>query len=430
MLRYLPRLGLTFAAGLSVALAACSSHATGTSSLPLTEQQAFRNPAAPLTSPTPPVTAPVTIPYPYTNQWTTTTWAGPTAKPVKQKGSDTGLTTVKFALDKKTGTYAVLERIKSKSGSVENLNSAIGFLEHNGGIAQIIFSDNFTLAQGSFSETGMDTYPNSENSFDFPLTTGRRWSAAANHTSYVNQAQGGKNSFAENTAYTEAADGTYEGQTSFSNLHGAKNQDNYASTTHVSLDKASIYTLAERAAGYNELTQAFELAKGGFIDVKSSGKQPLPFKPGTVKVPDWYPGHGPLPHTLYFDNFRVIGAAKMPADCASRRGQASTKVVENFADLDPVQGFVDAYDAQYYLAQLANGQYWFACIVENYVNDTYANGWVMSAGDWGKLSAEQVGTEILIASKVKLDSPIRPGKTAPIPALTFPSLGFHPRLAP
>jgi len=78
--------------------------------------------------------------------------------------------------------------------------------------------------------------------------------------------------------------------------------------------------------------------------------------------------------------------------------------VEDFANLDPVQGFYNTYTANYFLARLAKGQYWFACIVEAYKNRTYANGWAMSAGNWGGLSSEQVGTEILIASGVKSPS--------------------------
>ncbi|MBV8068127.1 MAG: hypothetical protein JO113_09115 [Candidatus Eremiobacteraeota bacterium] len=415
--------GAFLGAVLLIAIAACSGHAPGGSALPPAGQEMLRNPA-PNTSPTPPVTAPVTIPYPYTNEWTTKTWAGPTSPPTVQKGSDSGVTTVKFALDKKTGIYDVVELIKSKSGSFENLNSAIGFLRHHGGIAQIILSDNYTYTAGSFSETGMDTYPNGQNSFDFPLTTGNRWSAAAGHSSYVNIHQSGKNAFAENTAYTEAADGTYRSQTSFSNIHGNQNQNNYASTTHVLLNKASDYTLSERAAGYNKLTQLFELPKNGDIAVRSEGKEPLPFKRGTVKVPDWYPGDGSLPGTLYSDQFHVVGTEYAPSpQCGSREGQLATEVVEKFANLDPVQGFYNTYTAWYYLMPLAKGQYWFGCIIEKYANRTYANGWAMSAGSWGKLSSEQIGTEILIASKVKSQA-LFGGLS--LPALTFPPIAFRP----
>jgi hypothetical protein len=411
--------------GLLAGVVACSGHqTTGTGALPGVGQVP-RN--APLTSPTPPVTAPVTIPYPYTNNWTTTTWAGATAKPVMQKGSDTGTTTVKFALDKKTGVYDVLEIIKSQSGYKEVLNSAIGFPHHKGGVAQFILSDDYTYVQGPFTETGMDTYPKGQNSFDFPLTTGRRWSAAAAHTSYVNQLLSGKGEYAENTSYTEAADGTYSGQTSFSMLRKAKNQDNYASTTEVALDNASLYTLSERAGGFNKLTQTFELPTSGVIDVKSSGKPPLPVKRGTVDVSDWYPGRGALPSTLYSDDFQVIGPATMPSSCGARSGQASTQVVERFANLDPVQGFNNTYRADYYLAKLAKGQYWFACIVEQYTNKTYANGWAMSAGEWGKLSYRQVGTEILIASGAKSKSPAIAQEMTVLPALPFPSAVFRKR---
>jgi hypothetical protein len=420
--------GAVFGAALLIGIAACSGRTgTGTSALPPVGQLPAHNPFVPAAAPTPPVTAPVTIPYPYTNHWTTKTWSGPTSKPSKTKGSDSGVTTVKFALDKKSGIYDVLERIVSKLGYEENLDSAIGFLPHGDGIAQIILSDDYTYVDGPFSETGMDTYPRGENSFDFPLTSGNHWSAAASHTSYVNEYQTGKGAFAENTAYTEAADGTYQGQTSFSYLKGSKIQENYASTSNVSIKDASVYTLSERAAGYNKLTQIFELPSGGDIDVRSEGHKPLPFKRGTVKVPDWYPGNGALPRALYSDRYKVIGSTKMPAECGNRSGEQSVGVSEQFANLDPVQGFYNTYDASYFLARLAKGQYWFGCIIEQYKNDTYANGWAMSAGNWGKLTSEQVGTEILIASKVKLQSQgISPG-VASIP-LTFPSLGFQTRI--
>lgn len=419
MQRYVRIGGAFFGAALLVGIAACSGRTTGGGALPPAGQMALRYPA-PGTAPTPPVTAPVSIPYPYTNEWTTKTWSGPTAKPVSSKGSDDGVTTVKFMLDKKSGIYDVLERIKSKTGYVENLHSAIGFLPHAGGIAQIILSDDLSFVQGPFTETGMDTYPHGENSFDFPLTTGRRWSAAAGHTSYINESLSGKGAFEENVSDTVTADGTYTGQTSFSNLGRSKIQDNYASTTRVSSDRPSKYTLSERAEGYNKLTQIFELPSGGNIDVKSKGHEPLPFKRGTVQVPDWYPGHGSLPHPLYFDRFHVTGPATMPPSCGSRSGDASTEVIEEFADLDPVQGFYNTYDAFYYLARLAKGEYWFACIVEKYKNETFANGWAMSAGNWGKLSSRQIGTEILIAAKVKDDSLAVQSQGVALPSVAFP----------
>jgi hypothetical protein len=426
MQRYVRIGGAIFGAAALIGIAACSGRSsTGEGGLPAVGQAPFQTVPVPGTSPTPPVTAPVTIPYPYTNKWVTKTWAGPTAKPVSTKGKDAGVITVKFALKKKTGIYDVLETIKSKYGPVENLDSAIGFLAHGGGIAQIILSDDYTYVDGPFSETGMDTYPKGQNSFDFPLTTGNHWSAAALHTSYYNEYLSGKGSFAENGAFTEGNKGTYTSQTSFSSLGRSKIQDNYASTTQVQLGKPSVYTLSERAAGYNELTQTFELPSGGDIDVRSQGRKPLPVRRGTVKVPDWYPGSGALPSTFYSDLFDVIGTAKMPPACGSRAGASSTEVEEKFENLDPVQGFYDTYDAFYYLARLAKGQYWFACIVEKYTDETYANGWAMSAGDWGKLSYQQVGTEILIASGAKSQNLALPPNMATLPALTFSSLGFR-----
>lgn len=419
MQRYVRIGGATLGVALLWGIVACSGRTGSGAALPPGAQTPLRQPA-PEPSITPPVTAPVTIVYPYTNTWRTKTWAGPTSRPSSAPGSDDGVTTVKFALDKKLGIYNVLERIKSKTGYVENLHSAIGFLPHGGGIAQIILSDDYTFVQGPFSETGTDTYPNGQNSFDFPLTKGNRWSAAAGHTSYVDEALSGKGAFEENDAYTEAADGTYSGQISFAGLGRSKIQDNYASTTSVSLGSASRYTLSERAEGYNKLTQLFESPSGGVIDVRSEGREPLPFKRGTVKVPDWYPGNGALPKRLYSDRFSVAGSATMPAECGKRKGERSIAVIERFADLDPVQGFYDTYETSYFLRSLAKGQFWFACIVEAYRNATYANGWAMSVGNWGKLSSEQIGTEILIASDTKKPSAgTMPEAIAP-PALTFP----------
>jgi hypothetical protein len=421
------KLGLLAAAvGLLAAIAGCSSGGTtGAGTLPGFAPSSGH--LAPQESPTPPVSAPVTIPYPYTNTWTTTTWTGPTAKPVMTKGRDDGTTTVEFTLDRNTGTYDVIETIKSLTGYTEVLNSAIGFLDHAGGIAQIILSDNYSYVDGPFVETGMDTYPTGENSFDFPLVSGRTWSAAARHVSYVNQHQSGQNAFSENTSYTEAADGTYRGQTSFSEIHGKKNQDNYASTTSVALKAPSVYILSERAGGYNQLTQTFELPNANHIEVVSSGKKPLPFKPGRVEVPDWYPGHGPLPSALYSDNFHVVGLAREPASCGKRAGELSSEVIEEFANVDPVQGFYNTYQATYYLSKLAKGQYWFSCIVERYVNAAYANDWVMSAGDWGKLSSRQIGTEILIARGAEGDARMLPQAMGGVQILTFPPALFHPR---
>lgn len=410
-------------------IAACSGGSGGgPAALPLSGEAPSRG-NGPAVSATPPVTAPVTIPYPYTNQWTTTVWTGPTALPSSSPGTDSGVITVKFALDKKSGTYDVLEKIKSNSGYVENLDSAIAFAPYRGstGIAQIILSDDYTYVQGPFSETGMDTYPAGENSFDFPLTTGRRWSAAAAHTSYVNESLSGKGAFEENTSLTEAADGTYSGQTSFSSLGGKKIEDNYASTTDVENEKPSVYTLSERAAGYNELKQTFELPNGGTIKVRSTGHPPLPFKRGTVNVPDWYPHDGALPHALYSDRYDVVGPATMPSSCGSQGGGASTAVIERFSNLDPVQGFYNTYKTWYYLAQLAPGEYWFACIVEKYRNDTFANGWVMSAGNWGKPPlSEQVGTEILIATGATEGMRRMGPAFAGLLALTFPSVHIRP----
>ena len=115
--------------------------------------------AHPMAAATPPVTAPVTIPYPYTNTWKTTTWSGPSAKPKTKPGSESGKIVVKFTVDKKTGVYFVPETIDSNAGYTEVLNSAITFPPYKKGTAQIILSDNFSYVQGPYTETGLDTYP-------------------------------------------------------------------------------------------------------------------------------------------------------------------------------------------------------------------------------------------------------------------------------
>jgi hypothetical protein len=350
---------------------------------------------------TPPVTAPVTIPYPFTNTWKTTTWSGPTAKPKTKPGSEAGKIVVKFSLDAKTGVYLVPETIASNAGYTEVLNSAITFPSLKSGTAQIILSDNYSYVQGPYTETGLDTYPQTQNSFDFPLTKGRTWSAAAAHVSSDNQVQTGSGAFQEIDSMNVAADGGYTGQTSFSSTKGSANQDNYASTTSVSQSNPSAFTLSETAAGFNTLTQTFGIPSGASITVASSGKKPVPFTTGKVRVPNWYP-NGALPAALYSDNYKVTGTATMPSTCGKQwNGKPSTAVAETFASIDPVQGTLDTEATTYYLATLATGQYWFACIVENYTNDTYANGWVMGSGNWGGLTSEQVGTEILIATGAK-----------------------------
>ena len=357
--------------------------------------------ARPLAAATPPVTAPVTIPYPFTNTWKTTTWSSAGAKPKTKPGSESGRIVVKFALDKKTGVYFVPETVESNAGYKEILNSAITFPQYKKGTAQIILSDNFSYVAGPYTETGLDTYPQSQNSFDFPLNTGRKWSAAAAHVSSDNQTQTGSQAFQEIDSSNVAANGEYTGQTSFSSTNGSANQDNYASTTSASLSNPSAFTLSETAAGFNTLTQTFGIPSGNSIDVVSSGKKPVPFKTGKVRVSNWYP-NGSLPTALYADDYKVTGTATMPSTCGSKwSGLQSTAVVETFSNLDPVQGTLDTDSTTYYLTTLATGQYWFACIVENYTNDTYANGWVMSSGNWGGLTSQQIGTEILIASGAK-----------------------------
>ncbi len=378
---------------------------------------------------TPPVTAPVTIPYPYTNVSTTTTYAGPTASPKTSTSTDTGTITVKFKLDTKTGVYDVPEIIKSKLGYSEVLNSAITFPPYKGGTAQIILSDNYTFIAGPFTMTGMDTYPRGENSIDFPMTAGRTWSAAAAHLSYVNNQTSGKKPNAVNTSTNEAADGTYSAQTSSSSLKGGQNQNNYASTTTVLTSAPSIYTISMRAAGFNELTQTFGLPANGKIAVTSGGKKPIPVTRGRVKVPDWYPGAGPIPSPLYSDNYRVVGTVTTPPACASRAGVSATEVDETFANLDPVQGFYDTYTSTYYLATLGTGQFWFSCIIENYTNDNYANGWILSPGDWGGLTQHVTGTETLIAASIKTSDVARAAALMRVPVIPFPNLGFRERAA-
>jgi hypothetical protein len=382
-----------------LAAAACGgSQQAGTGAIP---GGAMPMAARPFAAATPPVTAPVTIPYPFTNTWKTTTWSGPTAKPKTKPGSESGKIVVKFTVDKKTGVYFVPETIASDAGYNEVLNSAITFPQYKKGTAQIILSDNFSYVQGPYTETGLDTYPQTQNSFDFPLNTGRRWSAAAAHVSSDNQTQTGSGAFQEIDSSNVAASGYYTGQTSFSSTNGSANQDNYASTTSVSQSNPAAFTLSETAAGFNTLTQTFNLPAGNKIDVVSSGKKPVPFKTGKVRVPNWYPA-GSLPPALYADDYKVTGPATMPSQCGKKwNGQPSTAVTETFSSLDPVQGTNDTNATTYYMTTISPGQYWFACIVENYTNDTYANGWAMGSGNWGGLTSQQVGTEILIASGAK-----------------------------
>jgi hypothetical protein len=115
-----------------------------------------------------------------------------------------------------------------------------------------------------------------------------------------------------------------------------------------------------------------------------------------------------------------------PSSCKSRAGVSATEVVEHFANLDPVQGFYDTYTATYYLTTLAKGQFWFSCIIESYTDDTYANGWVMSAGKWGGFTQHETGTETLIAATVK-SAAIPATAAGRVPAVPFPSVLFRTR---
>ena len=84
------RIAGSFLAGaILICSAACSSRSgTWGGPLPGVDQAASR--VAPMAKSTPPVTAPVTIPYHYTNNWVTKTWAGPELKArMRTPGSDT-----------------------------------------------------------------------------------------------------------------------------------------------------------------------------------------------------------------------------------------------------------------------------------------------------------------------------------------------------
>ena len=375
------------AAALSVAMLAACSGGTPSAGSGFTPASGIApEVAVPFAAATPPVTATVTIPYTYVNSYS--------------GGADKGTTVVKFTLDSKTGVYYVPETIVSKTnGYKEVLNSAIGFLPvKGGGIGQIILSDNFTYVQGPFSQTGMDTYPNGQNSIDFPLTKGRKWSGAAAHISFSNAILSGKGAFEQNVSSDTAADGTYSGQTSYSSTTGSANQDNYGSTTNTVLTGNSVYALSMRATKYNTVTQTFSqpTSSGKKIVVTTSGKPPIPGKAGKVNVPWWYAPNVPD----YYDAWEVKGPAQFPSGCGKWTGN-STKVIETNYALDPVQGTYNTYTADYYLTQIAKGQYWFACIVEVYDNRTYANGWVMGKGSDGTVVSETSGQETLIATGAK-----------------------------
>ena len=76
------------------------------------------------------------------------------------------------------------------------------------------------------------------------------------------------------------------------------------------------------------------------------------------------------------------------------------RIDEYTTSVDPVQGTASATAAVYLLTPLGAGQSLLACVVEQYSAGVWANGWALSAGDWGKLTRLQSGNRLYIAGDV------------------------------
>jgi len=74
------------------------------------------------------------------------------------------------------------------------------------------------------------------------------------------------------------------------------------------------------------------------------------YTPGTVEVPDWYPGGGAPLSPLSNSSDRIAASMKAPKTCDSMAGTTAYDVHEKYYDLNPVQGYyqtrtTDSYDS-------------------------------------------------------------------------------------
>ena len=96
----------------------------------------------------------------------------------------------------------------------------------------------------------------------------------------------------------------------------------------------------------------------------------------------------------------MASTQKIPAACGRRKGETATRVDEYANAVDPVQGTASAYAAVYFLTPLRGGGSLVACVAESYAEGVWANGWALSAGNWGKPVRLQSGNRLYIAVDV------------------------------
>ncbi|HTU80867.1 MAG TPA: hypothetical protein VMF61_01980 [Candidatus Acidoferrales bacterium] len=344
---------------------------------------------------------PVSVRYDFSERYELELWTGPTAHPIDAYGGNAGSVEVAFAKDARANRYDVREQIRQVNGN-ESWRGTVSFANAGGAVAQVLESDESTTVAAHRRQTALDTFPSGRIVFEYPPSYGLKWDAAARDLSSYAIVQTQPGAFAQTGSADSAPDGTYTSQTNYSSTRGAANRDDYAATTAVSLFGPSVFRLSERAAGFNPLTQTFALPAGGAIAVTSSGKPPLPVRPGRIRIKSWYPlGGGAFPRPLYRDRFRVRGKIAIPAFCGRRKGETATRVDETSYDVDPVQGTVSVYAAVYLLTPLGSDRYLIACVAENYTDGTYANGRALGGGSWGRMTRLQTGTAVAVAHDVE-----------------------------
>jgi hypothetical protein len=329
-----------------------------------------------------------TIHYTYWERYDLDIWTGPTSNPIQAYGGNGGVIDVSVARHA-DGTYDEIQRERYVGGS-GTLDSTYRLMRAGNRTMQVLVAQASTLRSPGISQQTTDTYPNLRAAFLLPLMPHDVWSATARDLSSRSIVETSPSPASEQETADRREDGTYDSKVSASD---------FTSATYVRRFSASAYRLSEN--GYNTLTQTFALPVKGIIDVASSGNPPLPVKPGTVRIKSWYPYNGgALTQPLLRDRFHVIGSVKIPAVCRRRVNQPATRINEEGYSVDPVRGTASAFVTAYFLTPLSKRTQMIACVVEQYVEGVWANGWAMSAGDWGKLVREQSGERLYIARDV------------------------------
>ncbi len=135
-----------------------------------------------------------------------------------------------------------------------------------------------------------------------------------------------------------------------------------------------------------------------------TGHKPLPLPPGTMKVPDWYPGRWSASQDALLRSVRRRSVHNYcrPIVRLVERPIGSTSSIEKFREprsgARVLQHLQDRILPLRVRARVNIGLPASSKIIRI---DTLPMDGSMSAGAWGMLTSEQVGTEILIAGKVK-----------------------------